>query len=94
MALSQVPKGRIISYGALAKMAGIPRGARQAARALSELPKGSGLPWHRVLTAQGRIAMPVGSRGYKEQTRRLKKESVEMIQGRVVRPKRYFWNID
>ena len=92
MALSQVPEGRIVSYGELARIAGLPRGARRAARALSELPKGSGLPWHRVLNAQGRIALPEGSRGYREQARLLRGEGVEVRGGRVVRPSRYFWH--
>lgn len=42
-----VPRGKVVTYGQIAELAGIPRGHRIAARALRECPKG--LPWYRVL---------------------------------------------
>ncbi|MBJ7517712.1 MAG: MGMT family protein, partial [Stenotrophomonas sp.] len=44
------------------------------------------LPWHRVLRADGRIAMPEGSRGWREQSQRLRAEGVVVERGRVRMP--------
>jgi methylated-DNA-protein-cysteine methyltransferase related protein len=53
-AIQQVPRGHVSTYGAIAKAAGYPRGARLVARTL----RGSfGLPWHRILGAGGEIKL-------------------------------------
>jgi methylated-DNA-protein-cysteine methyltransferase-like protein len=46
------------------------------------------VPWHRVVNAAGRIALPPGSRGWREQQRRLRAEGVPVTGGRV--PVRFF----
>ena len=51
-AIRQIPRGKVSTYGAIAKAAGKPRGARLVARVLS---RSFGLPWHRVLGAGGGI---------------------------------------
>ena len=56
--LSSVPEGRVVTYGSLAAAAGSPRGARQVVRILHTQSRHRGLPWHRVLAAGGRIALP------------------------------------
>ena len=40
LALSQIPPGRVITYGELARRAGMPNGARQVGRMLAQLPAG------------------------------------------------------
>ena len=62
LCLAAVAEGTVISYGALAAQAGVPRGARWAGRELRQLPQGSALPWHRVLRSDGFLALP-GSAG-------------------------------
>src|SRR5258708_23953716 len=53
--IARVPRGKVITYGQVAEAAGFPGAARQAVWALH----GSrGLPWHRVVAAGGRIALP------------------------------------
>ncbi len=42
-----IPRGKVVTYGQLAELAGIPRGHRLAARAMRMCP--TGLPWHRVV---------------------------------------------
>jgi methylated-DNA-protein-cysteine methyltransferase related protein len=74
--------GEVLSYGAVARRAGFPRGARLAARALSTNDDPA-LPWHRVLRADGRIAFPAGSAMFREQCRRLAAEGVVVRKGRV-----------
>lgn len=45
--VASVPRGRVITYGQVAELAGIARGHRVAARAMRHCPPK--LPWHRVL---------------------------------------------
>lgn len=82
-ALQRVPAGRVLTYGQLAEAAGYPRGARLAGQALKQLPRGSTLPWHRVLNAAGRLSFPEDSAAYREQKKRLAAEGVPMLSGRV-----------
>lgn len=82
-AVAAIPAGRVASYGAIAARAGLPGRARLVGRALGHVPDGMQLPWHRVLRADGRIALPPGSRGFREQCKRLRAEGVEVSKGRV-----------
>lgn len=54
--LGAVPRGRLVTYGQLAELAGLPGHARFVGTVLRQLPAGSTLPWHRVINASGRIA--------------------------------------
>jgi methylated-DNA-protein-cysteine methyltransferase related protein len=83
LALISIPKGNVVAYGQLGKLAGLTNGARQVARTLCELPEGSNLPWHRVINSQGKISMPLGSTGYAEQERRLVAEGVVVHNGKI-----------
>lgn len=51
-----VPKGKVATYGDIADLAGCT--ARQVGFALRRSPPGLRLPWHRILAAGGRIALP------------------------------------
>ena len=52
--VAKTPKGRVISYGQIARMLGSPRAARTVGWALSVCP--DELPWQRVVKADGAIA--------------------------------------
>ncbi|MDG2524490.1 MGMT family protein [Stenotrophomonas sp. HITSZ_GD] len=83
-AIRAIPAGQVAGYGEVAARAGLPGRARLVARVLG----GNGdpdLPWHRVLRSDGRIAMPEGSRGWREQSQRLRAEGVRVERGRVKR---------
>lgn len=81
--VSDIPSGSVASYGQVAEIAGIPRGARQVGWALKQAPPGRDLPWHRVVTASGRIAFQAGSARYAKQKKLLVQEGVVVIAGRV-----------
>ncbi len=83
LALAQIPKGKVITYGNLAKLAGMPNGARLAGRLMCELPEGSKLPWHRVINAQGKLSLQENSESYREQLRRLEKEGIVINNGKI-----------
>lgn len=53
----RIPRGRVASYGQVARVAGLPNAARQVGYALHALPAGSTVPWHRVLNAAGTISL-------------------------------------
>lgn len=83
--IARVPRGKVITYGKAAEAAGYPRAARLTVWALQG---GEGLPWHRVVAAHGRIALP-GALG-EEQRLRLQIEGVT-FQGARVRMDRHAW---
>ncbi|BDU22986.1 MGMT family protein [Dyella sp. GSA-30] len=82
-AIAAIPPGRVASYGAIAQRAGLPGRARLVGKLLGEVPDGMVLPWFRVLRSSGQIAFPPGSRGFREQSRLLRAEGVEVKNGRV-----------
>src|SRR3989454_8064254 len=66
--VARVPRGRVATYGQIARMAGLLNGARTvgwAMRALSEDRRigGRRVPWHRVINAQGAISLRGGEDG-------------------------------
>ncbi|USA44225.1 MGMT family protein [Spongiibacter taiwanensis] len=65
--IASIPKGRLCSYGEVAKLAGLPGRARWVGRTLSQLPSDSRLPWFRVISAQGKISFPAHSAAYQRQ---------------------------
>jgi methylated-DNA-protein-cysteine methyltransferase-like protein len=83
--VARIPRGRVSTYGDVAREAGLPGRARQAGFALKHMPAGSHLPWHRVVGAGGRIVFPPRSCAYREQARRLRSEGVAVENGRVAR---------
>jgi methylated-DNA-protein-cysteine methyltransferase-like protein len=52
--IRKIPRGKVSTYGAIARAAGYPGAARQVVRALHS---SVGLPWHRVLGAGGEIKL-------------------------------------
>lgn len=81
-AIRALPPGQVCAYGEIARRAGLPRRARLVARVLAS-NEDPDLPWHRVLRADGRIAFPPGSKGYREQSARLRREGIVVVGGRV-----------
>jgi methylated-DNA-protein-cysteine methyltransferase-like protein len=86
--VKQIPRGRVLSYGAVAKILRLPGGARTAGRAMAATPSGKGVPWHRVLAANGKILIrePYSSL----QRKLLESEGIEVIEARV-KMKQYLW---
>jgi len=54
----RIPKGRVATYGQVARAAGLSGQARLVGYAMHALPDGSSVPWHRVLNVRGRISLP------------------------------------
>jgi methylated-DNA-protein-cysteine methyltransferase-like protein len=54
--VAQIPAGKVATYGQIAAILGNPRAARTVGWALHSLPRGSNLPWQRVVNARGEIS--------------------------------------
>lgn len=80
--VEQIPRGKVATYGQVAALLGIPRGARAVGWALRALPaaRQKSVPWHRVVGAGGRISPRAGS-GPLVQRRRLRSEGVRFRGG-------------
>ena len=81
--MAAIPPGRVAAYGQIADLAGMPGAARQVGRALRAAPDDLDLPWHRVLLANGRIALPPDCEAGREQVRRLRAEGLHVSRRRV-----------
>ena len=79
-AVWKIPRGKVATYGEVARGAGFPGSARQVVWALHN--SGGGLPWHRVVGAGGKILLP-GANGL-DQRLRLQSEGIT-FQGERIR---------
>ena len=52
----RIPRGRVASYGQVARLAGLPGHARQVGYAMYALTAGTKVPWHRVVNAAGAVS--------------------------------------
>ena len=79
--VQRIPRGSVLTYGALAKALGLPGGARSAGRAMAATPSGKGIPWHRVVGERGKILIrePYASL----QKKLLESEGVKIVESRV-----------
>src|SRR5437868_3372524 len=84
----KIPRGKVSTYGQVARAAGYPGAARQVVWALRAA---RGVPWHRVVGAGGRIRLP-GAAGM-EQRIRLEAEGVTFSGMRVrMEDHEFVWN--
>jgi methylated-DNA-protein-cysteine methyltransferase-like protein len=56
-AIRAVPRGKVSCYRDIARVSGLPNGARQVVRVLHAMSEKYKLPWHRIIRADGRIAL-------------------------------------
>ena len=89
--VKRIPRGRVATYGQIAALAGLRDHARQVGYALHALPERSGVPWHRVVNAQGRVSLAAETDGALIQRRLLEKEGVRFSRLGVIDLDRYRW---
>jgi len=80
--IARIPRGRVATYGQIARIARLPGQARLVGYALHALPAESPIPWHRVLNTKGELS----TRGLSAERQRklLEKEGVRFdVRGRV-----------
>lgn len=76
LVIHQIPRGKVMTYGEVAKRAGLGRAARFVGTTLKNLPHDSSLPWHRVINSQGKISFPPTSESHRRQKRKLLSEGI------------------
>lgn len=86
----RVPRGRVASYGQIAEVCDMDGHARLVGYAMHALPRGSNVPWHRILSATGRISLP-GPSG-KRQRALLEAEGILFLPSGKVDMKSCRWN--
>jgi methylated-DNA-protein-cysteine methyltransferase-like protein len=89
-AVRRIPRGRVATYGQIAKIAGIPGRARQVGYALHALPGSTAVPWQRVINAAGAISLPTVNGGLTQRLL-LEREGIEFGVGDRVSLPRYQW---
>jgi methylated-DNA-protein-cysteine methyltransferase-like protein len=87
--VKKIPRGRVTTYGALAKVLRLRGGARTAGHAMAACPSGKGIPWHRVIGAGGRLLIREPHSSL--QQRLLATEGI-IIDGKRVNMKKYAWS--
>jgi methylated-DNA-protein-cysteine methyltransferase-like protein len=85
--IQNIPEGRVMTYGQIARLAGSPRAARQVVRALHSMSRKHRLPWHRVVNSKGQIALQDD-----EQLFLLESEGIEIGLGGMIDLEKFQWH--
>ncbi|GAA0332592.1 MGMT family protein [Oceanobacillus oncorhynchi subsp. oncorhynchi] len=91
--IRNIPSGKVMTYGQIAREAGNSRAARQVVRVLHSMSKKHQLPWHRVINAKGQLAI-TNEEGNWEQRTRLEAEGVLVSSSGYVDLKKYQWHLE
>lgn len=89
--VKKIPRGRVATYGQIAKLAGKPHGARGVGWILNACAKSRHLPWHRVINSKGRISFPRETKEAIQQKRLLTHEGLFVTEDLSLDLKLYQW---
>ena len=78
-----IPKGKVATYGDVAKAIGCPGGARAVGNALHRNPDPDWTPCFRILNSRGETAEHFGDGGREGQKRRLEEDGIRVVDGKV-----------
>lgn len=92
--VSSIPYGRVTTYGTVATLAGIPRGARLVGGILHYNYAEYDLPWHRVINRHGFISIKCLDHPKKLQKVLLEQEGIEVSDSFIVNLDKYLWKIE
>ena len=82
-AMQLIPRGRVTTYGEIARYLGSPGAVRAVGTAVGRNPFAPTIPCHRVVRSDGRIGNYSGGEGVKTKIALLNEEGVEISEGRV-----------
>jgi methylated-DNA-protein-cysteine methyltransferase-like protein len=80
--VKKIPRGRVMTYGGIARAVRLPGGARAAGHAMAACPSGQGIPWHRVVGAGGRLLLREPNVGL--QRKLLESEGLQVAEKRIL----------
>ncbi len=81
--VSNIPRGKVATYGQIAKQIGMPRASRVVGYALHVNPKPIVIPCHRVVNRFGKLASGFAFGGEDAQKKLLMLEGVEVVDNKV-----------
>jgi len=88
--IKSIPKGKVLTYGFIAKLAGNPRAARQVSWVLHSSSKKYHLPWHRVISSNGSLSMKsIEDKQY--QKKLLELEDITFLDNFKINLEKYLW---
>jgi methylated-DNA-protein-cysteine methyltransferase-like protein len=88
----QIPKGRVTSYGAIAKCIGSPQSSRMVGWAMNASHFEDGIPAHRVVNRNGMLTGRHHFGGHDLMQQLLESEGIEVENDRVLHFKKHFWD--
>ncbi|MEC9192074.1 MAG: MGMT family protein [Pseudomonadota bacterium] len=80
--VSRIPRGKVATYGQVARLADLSGYARYVGYTMKMLPSGSKLPWFRVVNSKGELSFPKHSAQYRTQQEKLEAEGVVFSEGK------------
>lgn len=89
--IQNIPYGKVMTYGQIARAVNSPRSARQVVRILHSMSEKYELPWHRVINSKGELGFR-DEEMFLIQKMLLKGEGVIFITDRSVSLKDYLWH--
>ncbi len=90
--VKKIPRGRVMTYGGVARALHLSGGARTAGRAMAASPSGQGVPWHRVVGADGRLLIREPHASL--QRKLLETEGLSLAEKRILNFRDYEWSPD
>lgn len=82
-AVKRIPKGKVATYGQVAKMAGNAKMSRAVGNALHKNPDPDGIPCYRVVNSKGELSGEFAFGGSKAQQKLLELDGIEIKDGKV-----------
>lgn len=89
--VQKIPRGKVATYGQIARLAGKPGAARGVGWILNSSSEKNDLPWQRVMNSQGAISFPPNTEEFKLQKKLLQNEGVEFISKKSIDLDLYGW---
>lgn len=89
--VKKIPKGKVLTYGQIAKIIGEPKKAKFVGYALHKNPDNSSIPCHRVVNRKGELSQSFAFGGIEEQQRMLEEEGIIFENKGIIDLQRYQW---
>jgi len=90
-AIKSIPKGKVATYGQIARIAGKEHASRGVSWILHSSSISHELPWQRVLNSKGQISFPVMTRNHVRQMNLLKKEGIQFSENGQIDMTKFQW---
>ncbi|MHA2181417.1 MAG: MGMT family protein [Promethearchaeota archaeon] len=88
--IKNIPKGKVLTYGYVAKLAGNPRAARQVSWVLHSSSRKYNLPWHRVISSKGSLTLK-SEEDRQYQKKLLELEDIPFLDNFKINLEKYLW---